>query len=262
MTRKIPLGLGALFAAIAFSSAAIASNSWSSYHWARTANPFTLQVVDSMTSSWDGELNTALSRWSLSEALDLTVTSSNDKKRVRVRCKAVTGQMRVCNDAYGDTGWLGLASIGIDGNGHIAVGRAMMNDSYASYWDIPGEKNHVVCQEIGHVLGLNHTTTDGSTQNTCMDYSQSTSSQYPNDHDYATLAYIYQNLDSYSTVAAIDGGGSGGGGCTAPPGKGCNKAAADNIPMGVRVFKGPHSEIWVAPRGKDGLWIHHIRLAP
>lgn len=262
--RKLLTGFGALFCAVLFSSAAVANNSWGTYHWARTANPFTLQVVDSMTSSWDGELTTALSRWSLSDVLDLTVTSSNDSKKIRRTCKMVSGKMRVCNDSYGFNGWLGLATIGIDANGHIDVGSAQMNDSYASYWDNPGEKNHVVCQEIGHVLGLDHTSTDGSSQDTCMDYSQSLTSQYPNDHDYAMLASIYQHVDSYSTLASLDGGGGSGsgGGCNAPAGKGCNKMLPDHIPLGVRVFKGPHSEIWVAPRGQNGLWIHHIRLAP
>ena len=54
-----------------------------------------------------------------------------------------------------------------------------MNDFYQSYWAIPGEKNHVICQEIGHVLGLGHTSEDGTSQGTYMDYSTDINSQWP-----------------------------------------------------------------------------------
>ncbi len=43
-----------------------------------------------------------------------------------------TGQLRVCSAAYRRNGWLGLASINLDSNGHITKGSAKMNDSYQS----------------------------------------------------------------------------------------------------------------------------------
>ena len=69
---------------------------------------------------------------------------------------------------------------------------------------------HVICQEIGHTLGLDHTSEDGSSQNTCMDYYHNTSasdtkSTHPNAHDNEELTDIYRHLDSTSTV-----GGSAG----------------------------------------------------
>lgn len=246
-----------------FVSAATAQHSWGSYHWARTANPFTLQVIDSMTTDWDTELDTALAEWSQSGVLDLLKTSADDSKGVRKRCQMVSGQMRVCNGAYGFNGWLGMATIGIDSNGHIVQGTAKMNDSYASYWDIYGEKNHVVCQEIGHVLGLGHTSEDGSSQQTCMDYSSDPNSQWPNQHDFDTLFEIYNHVDTYNSYDDnIVFSDPGGGGCNSPPGKGCNKNVAKGPPMGVRVFGNQFHEIWVAPRRGGGLWIHHVRLAP
>ena len=47
----------------AFPISAGASHSWGNYHWARTSNPFTIGVIDSMTSDWDGNLDTAISDW-------------------------------------------------------------------------------------------------------------------------------------------------------------------------------------------------------
>jgi len=267
MSKRIFTLAAIAIAAAAFSPLSNASHSWNNYHWARTASPFTLQVIDSATSDWDSELVASLNEWSQADPVDLIVTSADDAKGTRKRCAMQPGQMRVCNAAYGYNGWLGLATIGLDANGHIDQGTTQVNDSYASYWTIAGEKNHVMCQEIGHVLGLTHTSEDGSSQQTCMDYSSDINSQWPNQHDYDELAIIYSHLDTYNSYddGSSGGGGGGGGGCNAPAGKGCNKVNAGEVPpMGVRVYRGPHGkfEIWVAPREGGGLWIHHVRLAP
>lgn len=257
------LGCVTLGAAVLFSAASFGTNSWNGYHWARTTSSFTLIAVDSMTPDWQSQFNDTLAKWSISTVLDLEAVAGDDSIRARKRCQAIAGQLRVCNAEYGFNGWLGLASIYLDSAGHIVKGTAKMNDSYASYWTFE-EMNHVVCQEVGHVLGLDHTSTDGSSQGTCMDYSSSPDSQWPNEHDYDELFSLYGHTDSYDSYAS---GGSSGGGCTAPPGKGCNKAGFAGAepevpPMGVRVHKDPHFEIWVAPGRDGGLWIHHVTLVP
>lgn len=43
---------------------ASADHSWNNYHWARTANPFNLLVVDSVTSDWSEPLTLSLIAWS------------------------------------------------------------------------------------------------------------------------------------------------------------------------------------------------------
>ena len=176
--KIIMLGATCILLSVFAFSRSVAEHSWLSYHWARTTPSFTLQVVDSTTSAWDVELGNALAAWSVANPITLQITSSNDSMKTRKRCRMVSGQMRVCNAAYGKNGWLGLASIGINTNGDIDRGIAKVNDSYSASWAITGEKNHVMCQEIGHVLGLYHTSEDGSSQQTCMDYSTDPASQW------------------------------------------------------------------------------------
>ena len=179
-----------------------ASHSWNGYHWARTANPFTLKVVDSNTPDWDDNLNAALADWSRSNVMDLTKAGADDSTRTRKQCRMVSGQVRSCNASYGFNGWLGLASINVNG-GHITQGTSKMNDSYfasGSYNETA--RQHVMCQEIGHNFGLDHQDESGADLNTCMDYSNALDNPSPNAHDYQQLESIYAHLDSSSTITS------------------------------------------------------------
>ena len=244
-----------------------AGHVWGEYHWARTSNPMPLKVVDSVDEDWQFEFDTALDEWNDSSILDMSVGSDNDSNRTRKRCRMQAGQMRVCNAAYGNNGWLGLATIGIDPNGHIDQGTAKVNDSYSSYWADPDEKRHVMCQEVGHLFGLGHTSEDGSSQGTCMDYSTSSNSISPNTHDYDLLKQeIYAHLDTYNSYDdGSSGGGTGGDKpCKNPKKPGCS---GFDLPVGVpagavRMNRGRHEETWVKGRPDGGLWIFHVRLAP
>ncbi len=187
-------------------SPAEASHGWNNYHWARTASSFTLKVGNNVTGTWTAPFGTALQDWSTSSVLDLTEVTGTANKR----CSAVSGTVQVCNGKYGQNGWLGLASINISGS-HITQGTAKMNDSYFSLatYDNPNEKLHVMCQEIGHTFGLGHTSEDGSSQNTCMDYfsntganAGSTLSTHPNAHDYDQLVATYAHVDATTTVGS------------------------------------------------------------
>lgn len=208
--------VAALLSVGVFASVAYATHSWGPYHWARTSNPFTVKLGDNVSSAWDSYLATASTDWSVSSVLDTTVVAGNAGSNLR-RCRATNGRVEVCNTTYGNTGWLGVASIWVDSSNHITQGTVKLNDTYFSTatYNTPDWRQFVTCQEVGHTFGLDHQDTNFSNTNlgTCMDYTNDPSgtagtngtlnNEHPNQHDYDELAIIYNHLDSYTTLAAL-----------------------------------------------------------
>lgn len=188
-----------LIAAGLFSRSASASHSWNNYHWARQSNPFTLKLGSNVSSTWSPYLATTASDWTQSDVLDTAVVPSYKNPKT---CRPTSGRVEVCSARYGYNGWLGLAQIWINGS-HIVQGTTKVNDTYfqLAAYNTPEEKNHVMCQEVGHTLGLNHQDESGASLGTCMDYSSDPSSQHPNLHDYEELGIIYAHLDTTTTVS-------------------------------------------------------------
>ncbi|SMF24640.1 hypothetical protein [Pseudogulbenkiania subflava] len=219
---RMPLLVGLALAA--FSGTSQATHSWGGYHWASTTpvnsdgykEPFTLKLGNNLTTAdWTMHLSLASTDWNspdesfkvASTPLMTTIVTGQSKRN----CSMVKGTTQVCNGTYGNNGWLGLASINITGGTHITQGTAKMNDTYFSRttYNNPNERQHVMCQEVAHTFGLDHQSTDGSSQNTCMDYfsntgtnAGSTLSTRPNAHDFDELNIIYAHVDSTTTVAA------------------------------------------------------------
>ena len=186
-----------------------ASHAWGNYHWARTSNPLNLSIGNNVNSTWSGHLTLAVADWNQSSVLNLTLTSGQS----RGKCRPTSGRIEVCNDRYGNTGWLGIAQIWASGD-HITQGTAKMNDTYfntASY-NSPAWRQLVMCQEVAHDFGLGHQDEafDNPNLNTCMDYtSNPDSNQHPNAHDFDMLATIYSHTDSTNTATAQGTMGNG-----------------------------------------------------
>ncbi len=206
---KIVAALFAL-AALSVGAVALADHSWGGYHWARTANPFVLKVGDNLTAVWVPYLLTSQADWSASNVLDLAIvpggTNGTKGRKTPKNCIPTAGQVEVCNYKYGNNGWLGIAGIWASG-GHITQGYVKMNDTYfnTAKYNTSEWRNLVLCQEIGHTLGLDHQDEifDNPNLSTCMDYtSDPSSNQHPNAHDYDMLETIYAHLDSNTTLSA------------------------------------------------------------
>jgi hypothetical protein len=188
-----------------------ASHSWEGYHWARTSNPFILQLGDNVSSTWDDYLATASVEWNLSEVLETTIVAGRTRPRT---CKPTSGRVEVCSATYGYNGWLGIAQIWVSGV-HITQGAVKLNDTYFNKeYNTPEWRNLVMCQEVAHTFGLDHQDETFGNPNlgTCMDYTNfpeggvqgefdyGPPNQYPNGHDYEQLTTIYGHADDTTTV--------------------------------------------------------------
>ncbi len=177
---------------------AFANHAWGNYHWARTTPTFTVQVKNSMSYHWQSSMKAAVVDWNKSPVVDFALKA---QKRSR-SCLGVNGMVEVCNDAYGSNGWLGIAEIWVNGD-HITKGTVKLNDTYYNTptYNTVAWRKAVVCQEIGHTLGLGHNDEDFNTTNgTCMDYSYDpVPNQRPDAHDYQMLATIYGHVDTFDS---------------------------------------------------------------
>ena len=223
MTKRVSLGL-VISAALLVSLAAgvvLGNNKWNDFHHERTANPFMVNLGDNVTGVWDGLLTNVSTDWTVSDVLDTPVVvgipSGCD------RDNKVLGTVQVCNVNPGKNGWLGLASVDLDAALHILAGTALVNDSYfddpdSDIYDDDNARRHVLCQEVGHILGLDHQ--KSPKRWSCMNdnfglfHSGFVS---PNVHDYETLEGIYGHVDGDGGGSGGDDGGSGGPNCDDKP---------------------------------------------
>lgn len=205
MKRSI-IAITLFLAVLALPLVVSATHSWGGYHWARTLNPFTLKLGDNVSSAWDSILGTTSSDWSQSTVFDTSVVPGLTNPK---NCRPTSGRVEVCNSKYGNNGWLGLAQIWVTSGLHIVQGVTKLNDTYfnTSTYNTPAWRNLVMCQEVGHTLGLDHQDEffDNPNLGTCMDYTRNPSgppsNEHPNAHDYEQLETIYAQLDSTTTVA-------------------------------------------------------------
>ncbi len=176
-------------------------HSWSIYHW--DSDSLNLGVVDKTTSSeWDGEVVASIDDWVV---LGTPITAYAVER----------GRAPVTVGEGFSTQWLGLAQIWIE-DGHITKGKVTLNTNllfggrYGS-----NAPRHVLCQEIGHIWGLDHNRDE---LDTCMNdcFNETTEADWlacldaplgitPNLHDTEQLNLMYDHEDSGGTS-------SGGGG--------------------------------------------------
>ena len=194
-------------ATVALAVTASANHSWATYHWARTATPFTLKAGNNVAPTWEPYLDQAIADWSASSVLDVVKVAGGTKAKA---CRPTNGRIEVCSSSYGNTGWLGIAQIWLSGE-HIAQAITKLNDFYFSTatYNSPAWRRLVMCQEIAHDFGLDHQdeTFDNPNLGSCMDYTNNPagppSNEHPNWHDFEQLSIIYDShIDTTSTISS------------------------------------------------------------
>ncbi len=181
---------------------ASADHAWSNYHF--PSYNLSPTVVDKTSSSLYG-VTAGVEEWAGLGTLIQPEMANGNKGDITV------------TESFSPF-WLGLARIFIDGD-HITKGEVKLNTRLLNSYGLDAA-DHVLCQEIGHVLGLDHNrggAQGGSPDNSCMN-DQANLGDYPapNSHDTDQLNIIYGDHVDVNPDGEADTGG-GGGGC--PPGK-------------------------------------------
>lgn len=243
MSKRVKWLTAAAAAALAAGPAS-ANHSWGSYHWpvAGTNHSFdvytaltedywrsmpvegqSVDIIGDAVGDWDGD---DPDRGAYTDYLKPAIKgeSSNNPKK----CDPLSQKILVCSAYYGFRGWLGVATIWINGD-HIYQATTKLNDSYHSSgtYSSYSWRAVVACQEIGHDFGLGHQNEDFDTDETqsCMEYTRvPEDNETPDGHDYEQLQIIYDAHMAEGTGGGGDGGGGGGKG--PPDGKGPNAADA------------------------------------
>jgi hypothetical protein len=178
-----------------------ATHRWVRWHWARARNPFTLGYRAQVGGPWGPLVAPVMNRWD---------NVSKMRPGTRDFVNWVGGSDLVIESGnYGATGWFGVARVQVNFvTGHISSGQVQLNDYYfTGQYNNDVARRHVFCQEVGHILGLDHNKIAPVFGASCMDDTNTTLNrpqyQYPNAHDAGTLQAIYKHSDSGPNRASV-----------------------------------------------------------
>ncbi len=172
---------------------------WAGYHWPRNANPVAVRFASSVTGvEWQGALDRVMRDWQAAPAIAAVMGPGAGA----AECPPVAGRIEVCNDHYGATGWLGLATVWVVGN-HIVQATVKLNETYFAQaaFDDSNVRRHVLCQETGHALGLDHRRDEVTCMNDRQGLHDPTYAS-PGGRDYDELARLYGHSDPSTTAEA------------------------------------------------------------
>lgn len=179
MSRKRGLVLLVSLFLLTFAvTTAFATNRWGCWKYANYAINWYNGASGDYYNIYNEEARTDSNSWH--NYTDISLTS--------VSAAGSTDHINAYAGSYGSTGWLGIAEIQRYSGCIIYQGRSRLNRSYldnGSYTRT--NKEHVACQEVGHLFGLQH---NRSSSTTCMNDSILTA-PYPNSHDQSLINSIY-----------------------------------------------------------------------
>jgi hypothetical protein len=153
------------------------------YYWVRPSSGDLRLHVYLNDVYWRSSFNDAMNEWaSRTEFTFSTGSSSNcDINRTYTYVK-------ICDADYGNTGWGAVADVVVNpSSNQIQSGRVRLNTYYR--WSYSSARS-AWCQEFGHVLGLDHRGTSGTSSDdpdSCMSY-HPTEPEHPDSHDTSQLA--------------------------------------------------------------------------
>jgi len=185
--RLLPVVLTFLMGLTLGTGVVLANHPWicsgtTAYHYTPRTVGYASAVAESSVvrsaSSYTSAFSGAISVW---DTTVITLVNSS------------TPKLRLFYGAYGQTGWLGLASLTSVTSCHVNSATSKINDTYMRDTSRYSQTavNHVACQEVGHTFGLNHNRTQ---TDTCMNDQILTAGNRINQHDKDQLASIYAHV--------------------------------------------------------------------
>jgi hypothetical protein len=183
---------------------AVPTPQWKSYRWSRTG-PLAINLGSNVSSAWTSYVKEAAVDWTRAKNIDFVQSPG---RTTASSCSAVYGSVQACSGNYGANGWLGYANVWTSG-GFVVMATVKLNDYYfkQARYNTTAFREMVVCQEIGHTLGLGHSNEIKTNANvgSCMDYTNDPSGKLgtngtlanidPSSDDFASLNNIYRYVD-------------------------------------------------------------------
>jgi hypothetical protein len=172
-----------------------ATHRWLHLHWGRSSNPFTLTYQANVSSTWTSLVSKVIGEW------DNVAQYSPGAFDVVNLVQGGGAKLKIESGNYGANGWFGIAEVSFEIlTGHIVDASVKVNDFYfTGQYNTTAARDHVLCQEVGHTLGLDHNELPFLFGPSCMDDDNSTLNdpafQTPNDHDADQLNTIYAHSD-------------------------------------------------------------------
>lgn len=158
-------------------TAAYASHRWSCWQYANYYVRWYNGATGDYWNIFEEETKSDSNSWHKYTDMYLPAVSSS----------GTTDHINAYSGYYGANGWLGIAEIRRYSGCTIQEGRARLNLSYLQSGYSRTAKKHVACQEVGHLLGLEH---NRGSNSTCMNDTILTA-PYPNSHDRSLVNSIY-----------------------------------------------------------------------
>ena len=226
MRRAVVLALAvpALFLFVAPPMASADHMLFGRYYWVRPSGSDLKLHVYLNDVYWKSSFTDAMSEWASKTEFTFSTSSSSNCDLNRTYT-----YVKICDANYGNTGWGAIADVVVNAsNNQIQAGRVRLNTYYR--WSYSSARS-AWCQEFGHVLGLDHRGTTGTTSDdpdSCMSYHPA-EPEHPDSHDIAQLAC--QTVTSSEGVPHANCTTSSGGGSSCILGIICFNGSAESHQM-------------------------------
>lgn len=178
-------------------------------HWTKPSNMQRKIIIrNSLAGDWVNVLPNVRADWGNSSKFSFVTQQAENSATARQNCSLPNnyGRVRVCNAPSYPIAGAGAATLVANSKGHLQRARVRVEDGCC--------KRPLLCQEMGHTLGLDHRATTGS----CMHQNAGAAASSPDRHDYEQLENQTHHhggeSDTGGSLSDLDIGGGFEDGCS------------------------------------------------